>query len=215
MDKIKPRLDIPVPKNMQHLPRDKRGFIIPWFVEEVNGERDFRIMSGDKLIKAFKFNRCWVCGQPMGTHKVFVIGPMCAINRVSAEPPSHSECAEYSAQVCPFLTTPKMVRNEKELPEEGTTTGVMIKRNPGVALLWYTKTYKPFQANNGVLFRIGPADKVAWYAEGRKATDDEIMESVNSGIPILREVAESDGQLPEFYKQVAKASIYFPKEIRV
>lgn len=27
----------------------------------------------------------------------FVVGPMCELNRISGEPPSHRECAEFSA----------------------------------------------------------------------------------------------------------------------
>ena len=38
----------------------------------------------------------------MGVHKAFVIGPMCAVNRVIApEPPSHRDCGTFSARVLP------------------------------------------------------------------------------------------------------------------
>src|SRR4051794_7295681 len=111
-------------------------------------------MDAEKLALAHNQKRCWVCGEPLGAFKTFVIGPMCAINRTSAEPPSHRECAEFSARTCPFLTKPRMRRNEKALPEERTCLGFMIERNPGVTLLWITKKYTPFKAPGDVLFEI-------------------------------------------------------------
>ena len=56
--------------------------------------------------------RCWVCGDPLGVHLTFPIGPMCALNRTISEPPSHHECASWSARNCPFLSRPHMVRRE-------------------------------------------------------------------------------------------------------
>jgi hypothetical protein len=47
---------------------------------------------------------------------------------MSAEPPSHRECAEYAVRACPFLTRPLAVRNERGL-DGFEPAGVMIKRN--------------------------------------------------------------------------------------
>jgi hypothetical protein len=97
-----------------------------------------------------------------------------------------------------------MRRNEKNMPENEGSAGIMLKRNPGVTLLWATRSYKPFKAGRGVLFEVGPPQRVEFYAEGRKATHDEIMASIDSGMPILREMAEQDGpeavaELEEMY----------------
>ena len=116
---------------------------------------------------------------------------MCAVNRTSAEPPSHYDCAFYAAQACPFLTQPRMRRNEKDIPEDTREpAGIMLKRNPGVTLVWVTRHYKPFKAEGGVLFRLGDPGRVEFYAEGRKATRSEIMASIDSGMPILRGMAK-------------------------
>jgi len=45
-----------------------------------------------------RHKRCWLCGQPLGKFMCFVVGPMCAINKTSAEPPSHRDCALYAVQ---------------------------------------------------------------------------------------------------------------------
>jgi len=138
--------------------------------------------------------KCWLCGQRLGAYKAFVVGPMCAVNRVSSEPPSHRECAEFAARACPFLTQPRMRRNEKDVPEDAHEPGgLMIRRNPGVALVWTTREFNAFRAPGGVLFRIGEPDHVHWYAQGRDATRDEVMASIESGLPILRQAAQEDG----------------------
>jgi hypothetical protein len=122
---------------------------------------------------------------------------MCAINRVSSEPPSHIECARYSVLVCPFLTNPKKRRREGNKPDHVEAAGVMLDRNPGVSLLWSSKSWKPFRVpeehGGGVLFDVGTPTSVEWWAEGRKATRDEIMASIDSGLPLLLESAERDG----------------------
>jgi hypothetical protein len=155
-----------------------------------------------------------LCGEQLGKFMVFTIGPMCAVNRVSAEPPSHYDCARYAVEACPFLTQPRMRRNEVDLPAHLEPAGVMLRRNPGCTLLWVTRGYKPFKANGGVLFRVGDPQRVEFYAEGRKATHDEIMASIDSGMPILREMAERDGPdaVVELDQMYVKAMELVPRE---
>jgi len=187
------------PKFMQHLPIDKRGYPCPWFIEWVGGEPEFRAADGRKLVKAINQRLCWTCGNPLFGEEVFVIGPMCLVNRVSSEPPSHRECAIYSATNCPFLSKPQMVRRTDGLPEiKVAPAGVMIERNPGVSLLYYTRRHTLISsphlpskgANAGVLFRLGRPFKTEWFARGRPATRAEILESIETGLPLLRATAE-------------------------
>jgi hypothetical protein len=186
--------NIPVPQRMAHRPISPKGFPVPWFVALVNGEYDFRVIGPGKIEQAHNFKKCWLCGEPLGKHKVFTIGPMCTVNRVSAEPPSHLACAEYAARACPFLNNPRMRRNENEMPWDGKApAGVMLKRNPGVTALWITQSYQLMRVDNGVLFRIGEPASIHWYSEGRIATRAEVEESINSGIPLLRNEATKDG----------------------
>lgn len=184
---------IPEPANVRHLPIDpKRGIRVPWFVAWVDGAPEFR--ATDKLRDAIRFELCWVCGRRRGRYGTFCIGPMCGVNRTTAEPPCHRECAVWSARVCPFLTRPHARRRERNLPEGSTdAAGIAIKRNPGVALLWTTRDWKLFPAEDGVLFRIGDPTDVQWWAEGRAATRAEVDESIASGLPALREMAEEEG----------------------
>jgi len=210
--------DVPMPQRIKWLPVSPKGYPTPWFVcwllEDLDGEPhpvhpdtpgakpDFRVVAPGRIALAYKANRCWICGQPLGSHRVYNIGPMCVVNRVTSEPPSHRECAEYAAKACPFLTNPREKRNEKNLMEGATAAGMMIARNPGVVALYETKHAKPFRAGDGWLFRLGPPDRLDWYAEGRVATHHEVMESIRTGLPLLMAEAEKDG--PEAMRELEK-----------
>ena len=198
------RKDLPaLPAKMRQLPRDHRGFPIPWFVAVVpqTGERDFRIADYAKRAKAVKSKLCWVCGGKLGQFFAFVIGPMCAVSRTTSEPPCHLECAHFSAQACPFLIKPRMRRNENELEELGAVgpPGVGILRNPGAACVWVTKSYRVFHVDptdlgSSWLITIGDPTDVFWYAHGRTATRAEVSDSITSGFPLLEAVAAKDGR---------------------
>lgn len=196
-------LGIPIPERMKRLPISKTGFPVPWFVAHYNGDWDFRVIGPGKVESAVKRKLCWLCGQPLGVNMVYVIGPMCSVNRVSAEPPSHLDCAEYAVRACPFLTKPAMRRNEKDMPAEGQEpAGIMIKRNPGVSVLWITRTFRPFRSGNGVLFDVGEPERVLWFSQGRTATREEVMASISSGLPLLEAEAMKEG--PEAMEELAR-----------
>lgn len=189
---------IAMPQQVATLDRDKHGRPIPWFVHRNDdGTPDFRVVRKRGIADAVRRNLCWVCGTDRGREVAFVIGPMCSINRISPEPPSHRACATYSANACPFLSTPHMRRRETGLPEDRLPQSVgYIARNPGVACVWfgYANKWSPKQTpDGGLLFNIGEPSRVSWYAHGRRATRDEIMAAIDSGYPLLLEAAEQDG----------------------
>lgn len=190
-----------MPGSIARLQVDGRGYPIPWFVDRAaplfNGNPDFRIMDGKRLKMAIRERRCWVCGERIMTKwAVFVAGPMCGINRTSAEPPCHSWCAEWTVRACPFLSVPKRLRDERDLPSGHSQAGVGIKRNPGVAMLWTSQSYKTWRPEGGgILFDLGEPTPygVEWFAAGRPATRAEVMESVETGLPLLLTQAARDG----------------------
>jgi hypothetical protein len=188
--------ELEMPDRIAALPRDAKERPVPWFVAWVDGVPDFRVIGPGKIAEAVMEKRCWVCGERLGKYLSFVIGPMCAVNRISSEPASHRDCAIYAAQACPFLTTPKMHRNEKGLPGEvRPAAGIPSVRNPGVTLIWITKGYKILRVDNGVLFQLGEPVGTLWFSEGREATRTEILHSIETGLPSLVELAKLDGPL--------------------
>ncbi|HEY7195534.1 MAG TPA: hypothetical protein VH439_17455 [Gemmatimonadales bacterium] len=194
---LRPELP-PLPLRMKKLPIDARGYPVPWFVAYIDGKPDFRIMDIKKLARVLKGDkRCWVCGEKLGAQFAFTVGPMCAVNRISSEPPSHRECAWFSAISCPFLSRPHMRRREAGLPDDmGEAAGVMIGRNPGVALVWVTRSYTVVDTyqkdQNHWLFQMGDPVTVYCYAEGRPATKAEVRASVESGLPLLRAACDKE-----------------------
>src|SRR4029450_7445317 len=89
-----------IPDRVKRLPRDHRGFPIPWFVHVQSGTPDFRIIAPGKIDQAITLNLCWICGGTLPKRKAFVIGPMCSINRLSSEPCAHKSCAIFAAVAC-------------------------------------------------------------------------------------------------------------------
>lgn len=219
-----------LPERMRKLPV-RNGYPVPFFVawlrdgQEVrppdiaDAKPDFRIMSQQALVACHARKLCWVCGQIRGAYMSFVVGPMCAVNRVSSELPSHRECAEWSARNCPFLARPHMVRGGKAKPE-GTTTpaGIGLDRNPGVALVWTTREYTPLRvpatehSTAGVLFRFGDPTDVTWWAEGRPATREEVEESMRTGLPALEEACEYDAD-PADSRRALEAQVERAREL--
>jgi hypothetical protein len=200
------------PKRLRWQPISDTGYPVPWFVAWIDGKPDFRIADGEKRVRALRRDLCWLCGQTLGRHKAFVLGPMCAINRTTVEPPCHRECAEYSIKACPFLTKPRMRRNDVDRPTEAVEPGgVMIMRNPGCTLLWMTRTYRIFHADGGDLIKIGEPNEIVAYAEGRLATRDELNASITSGLPLLAEAAAHDGPegMSELNQRIAQADAMF------
>jgi len=204
-----------MPERIKRLPISPLGWPVPWFVtwfkdgkpcEDGEGEPDFRVVNPAKIVTAVKKSRCWVCGQQMSAvYKAFVIGPMCSVNRVISEPPSHRDCAIWSARVCPFLSKPNMVRNEKNMHGGlQEAAGFGLKRNPGAVCVWVTKSFKifnPVQGNPGVLFSLGRPVEALWFAEGQRATRKQVMTSIDSGFPALLDLAKQEG--PEAVKALA------------
>jgi hypothetical protein len=183
------------PSKIAKLKRDRRGYPVPWFVEWFNGVPDFRVISADKRGRAYKHGLCWICGEPMGVHRVFAIGPMCLINLTTMEPASHRMCAEYAVQACPFLTQPRRRRNDEEaLPEGSHVDGDMIERNPGVTALVECRGTRRFSdGKGGWLIRLIEPTRVDWWTYGRQATRAEIDASMESGYPLLFEPAVAEG----------------------
>ncbi|MHC3474646.1 hypothetical protein ACYF6T_38955 [Streptomyces sp. 7R007] len=186
------------PPRIARLPRDRHGRPIPWFVDHVDGEPDFRVADTRKLHNAIVFRCCWLCGHTLrntilglaATQYAYVIGPMCAVNRVSSEPPAHRDCALYAAQACPFLTTPGMRRRPIDVPDLVKPDGEMILRNPGVALVWVTNAWRMIPGQQ--LFDVGDPAETLWFREGRPATRGEVLAAIDSGMPILRQAADKD-----------------------
>lgn len=207
----------PMPPFIERLKRDDRGYPVPWFVAWVNDQPEFRVADGAKFVAAIKQKLCWVCGNFLNREQVFVMGPMCTITRTTAEPPCHLACAEFSAKACPFLSMPKACRRDANIPEGAVNpAGISIDRNPGCSALWdcHSRPYSMFSdGRGGRLFRVPDPDRVTWWAEGRAAKRDEVLESMQSGKKLLFAVTGEKpdrAAIQEFKKARKLAMQYLP-----
>ncbi len=200
------KTDLPdMPARMRRLVVDARGYPVPYFVSWLDasgvptrrgeGTPDFRVVNPETIVKCHTDGLCWVCGQPLGSYKAFVIGPINAMSRMSSEPPSHDDCADFSARACPFLIHPKERRRDKHLPEVWhKPPGDVIQCDPRLAVVWTVKRYKLVLVEGRAVFDIGTPEHVRWYTEGRLATRAEVLASIDSGMPALYEKAKPRGQ---------------------
>lgn len=224
-----------MPSRIARLPV-ARGYPVPWFVAWLDddgrpvadrtGTPEFRVTKPGAAWEAHTLGICWVCGQPLGSHKAFMVGPMCTVNRNSIEPPLHLECAEWSARGCPFMARPHMARRDLGLPEGTESTPGMIARNPGVMAVWVVRRYSiraviRSTVNPGkidtVYFDISEPDRVDWWREGRTATRAEVDASLASGLPALEEIAGKQGSIARaiLARQVELARAFLPAEVPV
>lgn len=205
------------PRALRSRPRTFNGYPIPWFAAPVNGQLDIRVADGDKILVAARRRLCWVCGQKLRARENwFVIGPMCSVNRISAEPPLHRECAVFSAKYCPFLTRPRMRRNSKDLPEAGFINEGGHERNPGAMLLWNAVDWHiERHGPRARYFKVGePMMPPEWWAEGEPCDRATAEAAFESGIEVLRETArERDGAagMAMLEHMIEQARVYLPK----
>lgn len=185
---VRPSLLPLMTKRLRELPVDPRGYPVPFFVAKVNGQWDFRVVDPAKIELCVRQKLCWICGDKMHGMVSFVAGPMCALNRVSSEPPMHVSCACFTVRACPFILNPMATRRVANEPPKAPPPGIMIERNPGVSMIW---SCLHFRREPNKLFVMGPPATVGWFREGRFATRAEVMASIDSGIPILRSMCRS------------------------
>lgn len=179
-----------LPPRIRALPRDHRGYPIPFFVETVDGKPDFRVMSPERYKAAVTRGLCWTCGQKLGRNLAFVGGPLVALQGVSEEPPSHLECAEVGARICPFLTKPQSKRRLAGLPEAlSVPSKAQIEDNPGVTVIVVCRQTR----RDGMLFEfLGPTG-LHWFHQGRAASREEVLAAGQASIEQFRQLTGEAG----------------------
>jgi hypothetical protein len=218
-NELRPELPA-LPERMERLPIDARGYPVPAFVANVNGEPDFRIADGAFKEHAQRNGLCYVCGQPFTTrHRWYVIGPMSVVNRTTSEPAVHRECALFSVKGCPFLMRAHAVRRENALPDATYADEASISRNPGVTALYSTRTcevYRRGRNQGDFLLFLGEPEEVEWYKAGQLATRSEVLASIQSGYHLLLAEAEKEGKEALFalFQSTERAFPILPKRTR-
>lgn len=125
---------VPVPPEMQALPRDRRGFPIPANVFRDNaGAPHFTINDDVKTMQALREDRCAICWGRLTRGRWFVGGPLSALHEHGAfgDPPGHRACITYALQVCPYPAAPSYSKRIDDLTLV-ERAGIAVAMNPTV-----------------------------------------------------------------------------------
>jgi hypothetical protein len=212
---LRPELCSIIPPRMQNRPIDARGYSIPWFVDYIDGQPDFRCADQRKLRRAIAHKLCWLCGEKLGRHLSFVIGPMCVVNRVTSEPPCHLDCATYAVKGCPFMTLPAAQYRTANLPACAKAPGgVLLQHNPTACAIYTTHDFSIFLPGNGILFRLAEAESVTFWHRGRLATRAELDAALAIGFPKVHAMAVEEGPaaVAKLDEMLQAAQRWFPPD---
>lgn len=121
------------PERIQHLPRDERGFPIPyaaWQPDEHGSRPDFRVLDQRRVDECVDRRLCGVCGQALAYWIVFIGGPACLASRLFNDPAMHPDCAAFAAMACPFIAGPETRYSTAAAP---VGPGILTSVDPAMA----------------------------------------------------------------------------------
>lgn len=98
--------DFPIPKRMRKLPKERRGYPVPFvtMLDPFTNEPDFRVLDVRRQMQCVNQKLCAMCGESLGKYIAFIGGPRSRDGHSFFDPGMHRECAEYAAKVCPFIS---------------------------------------------------------------------------------------------------------------
>ncbi len=88
--------------------------------------------------------------------------------------------------------------------------------NPGAVCIWITLDYYPYRVPGGSptdwLITVGDPIEVIWYAEGKPATRQQILDSFDQRLPLLQDIAKAQSveAEQELARQVSKTMALLP-----
>jgi hypothetical protein len=91
------------------------------------------------------------------------------------------------------MANPDAIRrvDEQMHNDSPSVGGFAIRRNPGVTMLWTCTDYSVYDdGQGGKLIQMGEPSKVEWYACGKPATREQVVSSIESGLPALITLAQ-------------------------
>lgn len=124
--------EVPIPNRMARLPRDRRGYPIPFTVyRDDTGAPHFTINDEAKRAECLAKDLCPICGQRLNGARWFIGGPgsAFALGGTYIDPPVHRACMRYSLQVCPYLAAPrygKRIDTGRLRPQDHVTSPIFL-----------------------------------------------------------------------------------------
>jgi hypothetical protein len=88
---------------------------------------------------------------------------------------------------------PQMVRRVNDLPTSHDAPGLMIKRNPGVAMMWTSMWLPSRMGDRAYIFKLSDPYSVECWREGRLAEPFEIRSSFDEGFLAAQQAIQKQG----------------------
>lgn len=163
---------VPLPLHMKKLPRDQRGYPVPYNVAVgTDGKPVFKVQDMLKVHNCIHQRRCALCGKPVRGLMAFVGGPLSIGNRLFADPGMHQDCATYALRVCPMLAAPRWgyARHTRQVPGhiENIVSEQVSTDRPERYGLGLTSSYELVQVQGETYIHAAPFESVQWWKEGR------------------------------------------------
>lgn len=169
------------PPRLAQRPRDVRGFIIPFSVDDGTDHPDFRMTNPDRMRDLLARHACWLCGSALDYWKCFIGGPISVQNHLFTDGPMHEACAIYALRVCPFLASPngRYTTTEAEAAAaEGAINEFVADNRPPVFGLAFCRDYETGVDPNGMLYlHAGRWRKILWYSHHGQMVRRQIFET--------------------------------------
>jgi hypothetical protein len=183
---VKPVETVEVPPKMRLLPRDRRGYPIPFIVQrDLTGRAFFVINDSEVVSKAARQKLCGVCGQKLERDIWLVGGPGGAFHEAGAfiDGPMHKACATYALRVCPYIAGRYSKRVDEALAKHGKWPArmkmiadeSMIPEQPPFFVLARTRRVS-FERKPGGTHRFHaerPWTEVEFWHAGQRISDDD------------------------------------------
>ena len=136
-----------------------------------------------------RHKRCWLCGQPLGKFMTFRSG-RCACGLTATSPSTW----RHSCAMAPAPAVPDAAQDApatRRMPPQGHVAGVGLKRDPGVESCGprcptWRRGVAACCSRSEIPRRSNTSPKAAGDAR-------EILASMESGLPILRDIAAQEG----------------------
>lgn len=106
-------LNEPIPRVMRTLPKDARGYPVPFIVaRDRGGVAQFAVNDHENVARAARRYLCGICGKRLSNGGWFIGGPGSFLMMYGGflDPHMHQECAAYALKVCPYLAAPRYLK---------------------------------------------------------------------------------------------------------
>ena len=183
------------PKRVQKLP-EHQGLKIPYSVAiDEGGKPNYNLTDAEKYITCIRENKCFICGQTLGKHKAFMLPPLAVLRLQHNIPPSHRDCAIWSAETLPSTLNNKpmlLSANDQKQPEQ--KTGLIMIAVTTKAIYTATNNSPEWSFTNKESEIL--INEAHWYLDGKQVNYDEVQSHLNKALGVITaEINQSDSEV--------------------